>query len=85
LLINHAHKLLAQINHTFEDMSEAQIDHLIISSTNNINIIMNNLNLKKFKIKNFIIIAENLTANKLIFLMGQIRTQINRYLYYQKI
>jgi len=83
-LINHSHKLIVQLNQTFEDMSENQIDHLIISSANDLNIIMNNLNLKKFNIKNLICISEILSANKLIFLVGQIRTELNRYLYFNK-
>ena len=83
-LINHSHNLIAQINQTFEDMSKPRINHLIISSTDNLNIIMNNLNLMKFGIKNLIGISETLSANKLIWLMGQIRTSLNRYLYFNK-
>jgi Trk K+ transport system NAD-binding subunit len=85
LLINYSHKLIAQLNQTFEDMSVNQIDHLIISSGNNLNIILNNLNLQKFNIKNLIAISETLTANKLIWQMGQIRSELNRYLYFKKI
>jgi hypothetical protein len=84
VLINYSHKLIVQLNQTFEDMSENQIDHLIISSANDLNIILNNLNLQKFNIKYLIAISETLTANKLIWLMGQIRSELNRYLYYKK-
>ena len=55
-LINQSHVLIAQLNQTFEDMTENQIERVIISSTNNLNIIIENLNLKKFDIKNLIII-----------------------------
>ena len=82
--INHSHKLVAQLNQTFEDMSENQIDHVILSSTNDLNLIMINLTLKKFNLKNLVCISESLNANKLILLGGQIRTAINRYLYYNK-
>lgn len=83
-LINHSHKLIAQLNQSFEDMSENQIDHVIISSSNKLNIIMNNLNLKRFNIKDLICLSETLGANKLIWLVGQIRTELNRYLYFNK-
>lgn len=84
-LINQSHVLIAQLNHTFEDMTENQIEHVIISSTNNLNIIMENLNLKKFDIKNLIIISETESVNKLIMLTEKIGTSMNQYLYYNKI
>lgn len=84
-LINQSHVLIAQLNQTFEDMTENQIEHVIISSTNNLNIIMKNLNLKKFDIKNLIIISETESVNKLIMLTGKIGTRMNQYLYYNKI
>jgi hypothetical protein len=82
--INHSHKLIAQLNQTFEDMSTNQINHVIISSTNELNVIMINLGLKKFNLKNLICISESYRANKLILLGGQIRAALNRYLYYNK-
>jgi len=84
-LINQSHVLIAQLNQTFEDMTENQIEHVIISSTNNLNIIMKNLKLKKFDIKNLIIISETERVNKLILLTGKIGTRMNQYLYYNKI
>ena len=84
-LINQSHVLLAQLNQTFEDMTENQIEHVIISSTNNLNIIMKNLNLKKFDIKNLIILAETESVNKLIMLTGKIGFRMNQFLYYNKI
>lgn len=79
-LINHSHKLIAQLTQTFEDMSESEINHVIISSPNELNIIMVNLNLKKFNVKNLICITDGINANKLIALGGQIRARLNRYL-----
>ena len=83
MLINHSHKLIAQLNQSFEDMSEEEIDHLIISSSKKLNIIMNHLELSKFNIKNLITISENLSANKLISLAGQIIASLTIYLYYK--
>ena len=84
LLINHSHRLIAQLNQTFEDMTEDQIEHVILSSSNNLNIIMNNLNLSKFNIKNLIVLSEKVSANKLILLVGKMRAGLNRYLYFKK-
>jgi len=83
--INHSHKLIAHLTQTFEDMTEHQIGHVIISSQNNINIIMKNLNLKRFNIKNLVCISETLSANKLILLIGKIRPLLYRYLYFNTI
>jgi len=80
-LINQSHKLIAQLTQSFEDMSESEINHVIISSPNELNIILVNLNLKKFNVKNLICITEGINVNKLIILGGQIRARLNRYLY----
>lgn len=79
-LINHSHKLIAQLNQSFEDMAESKIEHLIISSSNGLNIIMINLTVSRFNIKNLICISENLSSNKLILLGGEIRTELSRSL-----
>ncbi len=79
LLINHSHKLIVQLNKTFQDMTDKdEISHLIISGKKNLNIIMNSLNITKFNLKNLICIAEDLNANKLIGLAGRIRLEINK-------
>ena len=81
-IINHSHKLIAQLNNDFEEMSkDGTINHLILSGSNNINIIMNNLNLSKFGLKNLICLSESQSANKLISLIGEIRLKL-KDLYY---
>ena len=84
ILINKSHKLIAQITHTFEDMSKNEIGHLMLSSSKNFNIIMVNLNLLKFNIKNLICISESNDINALIVLGGNIQIDLNRYLYFNK-
>ncbi|MFX1571059.1 MAG: hypothetical protein ACFFCV_22190 [Promethearchaeota archaeon] len=84
IIINHSHKLIAQLNKTFENMvKNDKIEHLILSSSN-INIIMNNLNYEKFNLKNIICFSETLSANKLIWLIGQLRMKIKDLYYLQK-
>ncbi|MHA1191158.1 MAG: ADP-ribosylation factor-like protein [Promethearchaeota archaeon] len=81
--INHSHKLIAQITQTFEDLSNnSKIEHLILSGQNNLNLILNNLNLSQFEIKNLICISESLSANKLIWMVGQIRLKIKNLFYF---
>jgi hypothetical protein len=76
IIINHSHKLITQLNKTFENMvTTDKIDHLILSSSN-FNIIMNNLNYQKFSLKNLICLSETLSANKLIWIIGQIRLKL---------
>jgi len=85
VIINHSHKLIAQLNQTFEDMTTSgNIDHLILSSYDNLNIIMNNTNLSKFSLKYLICISESITVNKLIWLVGQIRTKLKDRYYLNK-
>jgi len=84
-IINYSHKLIAEINENFEDMSqEGKIDHLILSSDNNFNIIMNNLNMSKYDLKYIIVLSESLSANKLILLVGQIRLKLKDFYYLEK-
>ncbi len=85
LLINHIHKMIAQLTQSFENIAvNDNIDHLIISSSKSINTILYYLNLQKFNIKNLIIISETLSANKLILLVGKLRLKINRHYYLGK-
>ncbi|HEC41027.1 hypothetical protein LCGC14_0659520 [marine sediment metagenome] len=79
-LINHSHKLIAQLNQSFEDMAESKIEHLNISSSNGLNIVMINLTVSRFNIKNLICISENLSSNKLILLGGKTKTELSKYL-----
>jgi hypothetical protein len=84
IIINHSHKLITQLNKTFETMAENdKIQHLILSSSN-FNIIMNNLNYQKFGLKNLICLSESLSANKLIWTIGQIRLELKNAYYMDK-
>lgn len=81
-IINHSHKLVAQLIQTFEEISlNDNIEHLIISGSMNLNIIMNYLNLQRFNLKNLICISQTLSTNKLIGIVGQIRMNLTK-LYY---
>ncbi|MFX1311372.1 MAG: ADP-ribosylation factor-like protein [Promethearchaeota archaeon] len=83
-IINHSHNLITQLNKTFENMvKNDQIEHLILSSLN-INIIMNSLNYQKFGLKNLICFSETLSANKLIWIIGQIRLKLKKIYYLNK-
>ncbi len=85
VMINHTHKLIALVTQTFEDMTNTgNIDHLILSSYNNFNIILNDINLSKFGLKYLICISETLTANKLILIVGQIRSKLKDFYYLNK-
>lgn len=80
ILINHAHTLIARLNQSFEDMAESKIEILFISSSNGLNIIMINLNLSRFNMKNLICISENLSSDKLILLANELKTELNKHL-----
>ncbi len=84
VMINHSHKLITQLNKTFENMvNNDRIEHLILSSFN-FNIIMNSLNYQKFGLKNLICLSETLSANKLIWTIGQIRLKLKNAYYLNK-
>ena len=84
VIINHSHRLITQLNKTFENMAmNDKIEHLILSSSN-FNIIMNSLNYKKFSLKNLICLSETLSANKLIWIIGQIRLKLKNVYYLKK-
>lgn len=84
VIINHSHKLITQVNKTFENMTKNdKIEHLILSSSN-IKIIMNSLNYQKFGLKNLICLSETLSANKLIWTIGQIRLNLKNIYYLNK-
>ncbi len=80
ILINHVHKLIAQINQSFENLAESKIDNLIISSSNGINIIMINLNFPRYNLKDLICTSENLSSDKLIWLAGELKNELSKYL-----
>ncbi|KKN63562.1 hypothetical protein LCGC14_0500860, partial [marine sediment metagenome] len=80
ILINHVHNLIAQINQSFENLAESKIDHLMISSSNGLNIIMINLNLPRYNLKDLICTSENLSSDKLIWLVGELKNDLSKYL-----
>ena len=80
ILINHVHKLIAQISQSFENLEESKIDHLMISSSNGLNIIMINLNFPRYNLKDLICTSENLSSDKLISLAGELRNELSKYL-----
>ncbi|MBD3194052.1 MAG: hypothetical protein GF317_03290 [Candidatus Lokiarchaeota archaeon] len=84
-LINHTHKMIAQLTESFENMAKNEnIAHLIISGRESINTIMYYLELSKFNLKNLVCISETLSANKLIVLVGKLRGKLNSYYFYNK-
>jgi len=86
-IINYTHKLIAQLNQNFEEMSKNDnIEYLILSSSDQLNIIMNNLNLEKYNLKNLIGVSSALGSNKLTFKVGEIGSKIRKYyfLYFKK-
>ena len=79
-IINYTHKLIAQLNQNFEEMSKNDnIEYLILSSSDQLNIIMNNLKLEKYNLKNLIGVSSSLGSNKLIFKVGEIDFKIRQY------
>ncbi|TXT59102.1 MAG: hypothetical protein BAJALOKI2v1_250008 [Promethearchaeota archaeon] len=76
-LINYSHKLIANLNETFQEMSNKEdIEHMIIAGSNNLNIIMNKLKFKGQNLNNLVLISEMDDTNKLIWLTGSIRTEL---------
>ncbi|MHA1335111.1 MAG: ADP-ribosylation factor-like protein [Promethearchaeota archaeon] len=82
ILINHSHKLVAQINRIFESMVENDdLSHMILSSKKNLNIIIRKLDIKKFELKNIVCVSEELSVNNLIKLMGNIWLKLNQLVF----
>ncbi|MFX1398787.1 MAG: ADP-ribosylation factor-like protein [Promethearchaeota archaeon] len=79
-LINYSHKLIAQLNLTFEDMAiNDNIEHLILTSSKDLNIVMVSLLFLNSKLKNLIIISETVPSNKLILLIRDIKNQLKQF------
>lgn len=79
VLINYSHKLIANLNETFQDMAKKEdIEHVIIAGSENLNIIMNRLKMKTEDFNNLVLISEMDDTNKLIWLTGTIRTELFR-------
>ncbi len=80
-LINFSHNLFGQLSLLFEEMTNNdKIEHIIITSTNKLNIILKRLNFKKFELKNVVCISQELSANKLIWLTGQLQRNFHEYI-----
>jgi len=78
--INYIHYLIAMLNLTLEKMrANDKIDHLILQTQNNYNIIMKHLELLDYNLKSIICISETLSSNKLIWLVGEIALQLNSF------
>jgi len=81
-IINQIHKLIVQLDQSFEDMCiNDNIDYLFLSSLKEFNVILKYLNLLKFNIKNLILISETINVNNLIFLSGEMNRELNKYFY----
>ncbi|MHA1149703.1 MAG: GTPase domain-containing protein [Promethearchaeota archaeon] len=81
-LINFSHNLFAQLNLAFEDMTNNdKIEHIMLSSSNSLNIIMKRLTFNKLNLKNIVCISHKLTINGLILLISQLRQKFIDYLY----
>lgn len=81
-IINQIHKLIVQLDQSFEDMSiNDNIDYLFLSSLKKFNIILKYLNLLKFNMKNLILISETINVNNLIFLSSETNHALNKFFY----
>ena len=82
-IINYSHKLIGQLNLTFEDMAtNDNIDYLLLSSAKELNIVMVSLLFLENKLKNLLLISDSIPLNKLIVLIGDIKKELkNFYLY----
>jgi len=79
-LINYCHKLIGQLNLTFEDMViNDNIDHLILSSKKELTIVMVSLLFLENKLKNLLLISSSIPSNKLIVLIGDIKKQLKDF------
>ena len=75
-LINHIHKLSAQLTITFEDMSQNNnIDSLVLTSTNDLIIIMRYLNLDVYDLRNIICASEKIKMTDLIIKTHHIKLE----------
>jgi GTPase SAR1 family protein len=73
------YKLAAQLNLTLERMkSNDRINHLILQTVNELNIIMNYLDLLEEDMKNLICISETLNSNRLIWKAGEMVTKLRK-------
>ena len=82
-LLNYSHNLAIQLTKSFEHITDHdKLEHLIISSSNNLNIIMKNLQIIKYDLKNITLISQSLSANRLILIIGKIKLIFNQYVFH---
>ena len=84
-IINYTHFLIAQLNLTLDNIkANNEINHLILQTRENFNIIVRNLNLSEINVKNIICISETLNSNKLIAIAGEIWRELVKKLRYNR-
>ncbi len=85
-LINNAHVLPCIINQAFEEIyRDDKIEHIIVSSANNLYFIIKSFRTTKFDLKNIVVLSQTLNANKLIWMIGEIKLKFNEYIFHGKI
>lgn len=71
-LINHVHKLVAQLNQSFSDMVENDdINYLLMSSYKGLTIIMKHLNIPEYNISKIICVSQSLSNEEIVELASQ--------------
>ncbi|MEJ2279357.1 MAG: DUF815 domain-containing protein, partial [Candidatus Lokiarchaeota archaeon] len=76
-IINHSHKLIAQLSQNFENMTKnGDIKHLILSGSNNLTIILRKVDKEQENMKNLVCISESLSPNNLICFIGKLHQKI---------
>ncbi len=84
-ITNHTHFLIAQLSLTLDNIkANDDINHLILQTKENFNIIVRNLNLSEINVKNLICISETLNSNKLISMVGEIWRELTKKLRYNR-
>jgi len=78
-IINQFHQLITHLTLSFEGISQNKIDHVSISSSNDLKVVVSNLGLLNFDIKNLVLISESLSQMDLIGLIGKISISISMY------
>ena len=81
-IINHIHKLTAQLSQTFEEMSiNDDIDNLVLLSKKKFFILMKNCNLSEFDLSNIVCASETLTLEDMAIRSDIIRLTYTNYFY----
>ncbi len=84
-LINDSHNLMAQVDQTLNIMKKNdKIDHVLISTLKNLNIILKYLDLLSHDLKNVVCVSETIDANKIIWMIGDFSRDLNRKFKYNR-